>query len=78
MSTYPCSNFQQVRDRPAEAICVLVGKKMDEKLCASSYLELCLKIGEPPTEDENFLRSVIIFPQLIAPIVILLGITATG
>lgn len=39
----------------------LVGKKMDEELCAS-YLELCLKIGESPSEDENFLRSVIIFP----------------
>jgi hypothetical protein len=26
----------------------LVGKKMDEELCAS-YLKLCLKIGESPT-----------------------------
>jgi hypothetical protein len=39
----------------------LEGKKMDKELCAS-YLELCLKIGESATEDENFLWSVIIFP----------------
>lgn len=49
---------------------------MDEELCAS-YLELCLKISESSTQDEDFL-SVIIFPQLIAPIGILLEKTATS
>ena len=52
-SKYSYSNFQQVRDRPAKSV-AFNSMKMDEELCAS-YLKLCLKVGEPPTQDEDFL-----------------------
>jgi len=38
----------------------------------ASYLELFLKLGEPPTKDENFLRAIIDILKLLASIVILL------
>jgi hypothetical protein len=40
------------------------------------YLELCLKFGEPPTEDENLLRYIVVVLQLVAPIIVKLRIAA--
>ena len=38
----------------------------------ASYLELFLKVGEPSTEDENFLWAIIDILKLLASVMILL------